>query len=189
MVHGNGTRHFLHTNWNERAGIPKGGSFLHSSSLSAKRASTALCPETLAVGILSNSLTFNVVVGSLIFPAATSRSSCSSAPSAENGTSLATGRLRSRITTSSPPLAKVRYLLSRFFSSATFTLRIWPLLPHGYYSHERTQMGRAQWSARWFLDEWVGVGRRKTTAVVYNKMSFWVLRKRTPGSAKPSVHQ
>jgi len=36
----------------------------------------------------------------------------------------ATGRFLSRMTISSPPLAKVRYLLSRFFSSATLTLRM-----------------------------------------------------------------
>jgi len=40
------------------------------------------------------------------------------------GTSFATGRLRSRMMISSPPLANVRYLLSQFLSSATFTLRM-----------------------------------------------------------------
>src|SRR5207253_1469013 len=114
-------------------------------SRSARTAWIALFPETLPVGIFKRSFTLSRTWGSRSFPAATSTNSWSSAPSAENGTSLATGRLRSRITTSSPPLANVRYLLSRFFSSATFTLRIWLLLPHGYYSHERSQIGRAQW--------------------------------------------
>jgi hypothetical protein len=40
-------------------------------------------------------------------------------PSAENGTNLATGRFLSRMTISSSPLTHVRYLLSRFLSSAT----------------------------------------------------------------------
>src|SRR5262245_13735250 len=94
---------------------------------------------TVPVGIFDNLFTSSRTFGSRSFPTATSFNSCSSAPSAENGTSLAIGRLRSRITISSPPLAKVRYLLSWSFSSATFTLRIKGALPsHGYYSHECT---------------------------------------------------
>ena len=42
-----------------------------------------------------------------------------------------------------PFLAKLRYLLRRFFSSATFTLRIVLLLPHGYYSYEWSPSGSA----------------------------------------------
>src|SRR6516162_10054647 len=131
------TRGFVNTQGNERARIPKRSRFLHSScSLSARTACIALFPVTLPVGILKSSFTLSRNSGRRSFPAATRPSSWSSAPSATNGTSLATGRLRSRITTSSPPLAKERYLLSRFFSSATFTLRIGLRLPHGYSSHE-----------------------------------------------------
>jgi hypothetical protein len=88
------THGFVNTQGNERARIPKRGRFLHScSSLSARTACIALFPVTLPVGILKFSFTSSRTLGRRSFPAATRPSSWSSALSAKNGTSLATGRL------------------------------------------------------------------------------------------------
>jgi hypothetical protein len=119
------TRGFMHTQWHQRARVPKSRLLAHSDcSRSSSRACVPARPRCLPVGIRNTFSRSTGLSGNRILPAAT-KSSSSSVPSfGKKGTSFATGRLRSRMMISSPPLAKVRYLLSRFLSSATLTLRM-----------------------------------------------------------------
>src|ERR1700722_2864917 len=126
---------FVDAKRHQRTGIPKGRPLAHNpSSLSLSNASTARLEGTLPVGIFHNAAASSGPFGKRIFPAATSRSSSSVASPAENGTNFAIGKFRSRMTTSSPFRAKLKYALRRFLSSATFTLFM--SAPHGHYSHE-----------------------------------------------------
>src|SRR6266851_1514493 len=115
----------VNTQGYQRASVPESRLFAHNDSSRSSR--SACVPSrclTLPVLIFSSSSISTLFLGRRILPAATSNSSSSLPSSAENGTSFATGRFLSRITISSPPLAKVRYLLRRFLSSATLTLRM-----------------------------------------------------------------
>src|SRR5215469_4265864 len=108
----------------EGARIPENVFLAHKlSARSSRSAWTASLLDTFPVGIFRSRSKLSRFCGSRIFPEATRSSSSSLASSAENGTNFATGRFRSRITISSPPLANVRYLLSLFLSSAILTLR------------------------------------------------------------------
>src|ERR1700733_1827262 len=119
------TTSFVNTQGNQCASVPKSRFFAHNdSSRSSRSACVPLRWLPRPVRILSSSSTSTSFLGRRILPAATSSSSSSLPSSAENGTSFATGKFLSRMTISSPLLAKVRYLLSRFLSSATLTLRM-----------------------------------------------------------------
>src|SRR5258708_1101784 len=105
--------HLMDTQRNQGACIPKRRHLAHNPSPRSSSSTWVASPfATRPVGIRNSSSTLIEFFGSLSLPAATSNSSSSLASSAENGTSFATGKLRSRITISSPALAKVRYLLS-----------------------------------------------------------------------------
>src|SRR5579864_4463130 len=77
----------------QRAGIPERRCLFHRpSSLSARRAWTALFPLTVPVGIFRRALISSCSTGRRNFPAATSASSCSSALSAERSEERRVGK-------------------------------------------------------------------------------------------------
>src|SRR6202035_3078232 len=93
-------------------------------------------PRCLPVGIRNTFSRSTGFSGNRILPAATTSSSSSVPSLGEKGTSLATGRLRSRMMISSPPLAKDKIFAQSVLEFCNINASHEGHLRHGYYSYD-----------------------------------------------------